>query len=179
MMNTTWDDDGESLFESAWYPIILGAAASWQEGTFDFDKFDRDFDWTFFRADGDQFVRVTHALGGILTLLNAGTTDELFWRDPFTTQFQNQARNMSEPISSTRLLVERSMEMLIKNDKNARRNRSTLAGMRLAAQRYDHLGRRMEVMKEFSDEYWNAYLNLGDRAKVRKLRCTTRAISNN
>src|SRR6266567_7892303 len=24
MMNTTWDDDGESLFEMAWHPIVLG-----------------------------------------------------------------------------------------------------------------------------------------------------------
>jgi hexosaminidase len=179
MMNTTWDDDGESLFESAWYPITLGAAASWQEGSLDLQRLDRDFDWAFFRADGDQFVKVTHALGGIPTLLNAGTTDELFWRDPFTTQFQNQARNMSERTSSTRLLAERSLEMLIQNDKLARRNRATLSAMRLAAQRYDHLGRRMEVVQRFSDQYWDAYLNLGDRVKVRKLRYYTGAIYNN
>jgi hexosaminidase len=179
MMNTTWDDDGESLFESAWYPITLGAAASWQEGIFDLQEFDRDFDWAFFRADGDQFVKVTHALGGIPALLNAGTTDELFWRDPFTTQFQNQARNMSERTSSTRLLAERALEMLIQNDKGARRNRATLSAMRLAAQRYDHLGRRMEVMQKFSDQYWDAYLNLGDRTKARKLRYYTGAIYNN
>jgi len=178
MMNTTWDDDGESLFESVWYAITLGAAASWQEGILDLQKFDRDFDWAFFRADGDQFVKVTHALGGIPALLNAGTTDELFWRDPFTTQFQNQARNMVERTSSTRLLAERSLEMLIQNDKLARRNRATLSAMRLAAQRYDHLGRRMEVMKKFSDQYWEAYLNLGDRAKVRKLRYYAGAIYN-
>src|SRR5262249_38027435 len=156
MMNTTWDDDGESLFEMTWYPIVLGAAASWQDGVFDLDNFDRDFDWSFFCADGDQFVKVTRALGGVPTLLNAGTTDELFWRDPFTTQFQNQARNLAERISSMRLLVERALELLIQNDQRARRNRAALAAMRLAAQRYDHLGRRMEVMKKFSDEYWNA-----------------------
>src|SRR5229473_563795 len=176
MMNTTWDDDGESLFESPWYPITLGAAASWQEGTLDIQQFDRDFDWAFFRADGDQFVKVTHALGGIPALLNAGTTDELFWRAPFTTQFQNQARNMSERTSSTRLLAERSLEMLIQNDTRARRNRGALSAMRLAAQRYDHLGRRMEVVQRFSNQYWDAYLNLGDRAKARKLRYYTGAI---
>jgi hexosaminidase len=179
MMNTTWDDDGESLFESAWYPITLGAAASWQEGSLDIQKFDQDFDWAFFRADGDQFVRAIHGLGAIPTLLNAGTTDELFWRDPFTTQFQNQVRNMAERTSSTRLLAERALEMLIQNDKLARRNRSALSAMRLAAQRYDHLGRRMEVVQRFSEQYWDAYLNLGDRVKVRKLRYYTGAIYNN
>lgn len=179
MMNTTWDDDGEALFESAWYPITLGAAASWQAGALDLQKFDRDFDWAFFRADGDQFVKVTHALGGIPTLLNAGTTDELFWRDPFTTQFQNQVRNMAERTRSTRLLAERALEALIQNDKLARRNRATLSAMRLAAQRYDHLGRRMQVMQRFSDQYWDAYLNMGDRAKARKLRYYTGAIYNN
>ena len=179
MMNTTWDDDGESLFEATWYAIVLGAAASWQEGPVDVQKFDGDFDWAYFRANGDQFVRTTHALGGIPALLNAGTTDELFWRDPFTTQFQNQARNMAERTSSTRMLAERSLEMLIQNDKLARRNRATLSAMGLAAQRYDHLGRRMEMMKRFSDQYWDAYLNLGDRAKVRKLRNYTGAIYDN
>src|SRR5882762_5914034 len=58
MMNTTWDDDGESLFEMAWHPIVLGGAASWQEGALDIQEFDRDFDWAFFRNDGDQFVKV-------------------------------------------------------------------------------------------------------------------------
>jgi len=37
----------------------------------------------------------------------------------------------------------------------------------------------MEVVQRFSDEYWNAYLNLGDRTKVRKLRYYSGAIYNN
>jgi len=35
------------------------------------------------------------------------------------------------------------------------------------------------VMQKFSDQYWDAYLNLGDRTKVRRLRYYTGAIYNN
>ncbi|HEY3579776.1 MAG TPA: hypothetical protein VGK82_04505, partial [Pyrinomonadaceae bacterium] len=40
----------------------------------------------------------------------------------------------------------------------------------LAAQRLDHLGRRAQTVEKLSREYWDAYLNLGDRARVRPLR---------
>jgi hypothetical protein len=179
MMNTTWDDDGESLFETSWYSIVLGAAASWQEGTVDVERFDRDFDWAFFRNDGDQFVKAETSLGSVGPLLSAGTTDELFWRDPFTTQFQNQARNFVDRTRKMRLMVEEAGESLAKNEGRARRNSSAIAAMKFAAQRFDHLGRRMEVMQKFSNQYWDAYLNLGDRAKARKLRYYTGAIYNN
>jgi hexosaminidase len=179
MMNTTWDDDGESLFETTWYSITLGAAASWQAGAVDLDKFDGNFDWAFFRNEGDQFVKAERSLGSAGTLLSAGVTDELFWRDPFTTQFQNQARSLAEKNRTMRLMVEEAAESLAKNESRARRNNSAIAAMKFAAQRFDHLGRRMEVMKKFSDQYWDAYLNLGDRAKTRKLRYYTGAIYNN
>ncbi|MDT5294336.1 MAG: hexosaminidase, partial [Acidobacteriota bacterium] len=45
VMNTEWDDDGESLFENAWYGVVLGAAASWQAAPLDLAAFERDFDW--------------------------------------------------------------------------------------------------------------------------------------
>lgn len=179
MMNTTWDDDGESLFEMAWYPVVLGAAASWQQGPVDLDQFDDDFDWAFFRNDGDQFAKVERALGGIPSLISGEATDDLFWRDPFTAQFQNQIRNMSDRTRQMRLTAEDALETLAKNETRARRNRSAIPAMRLAAQRFDHLGRRAEVVQRFSEQYWDAYLNLGDRAKVRKLRYYTGAIYNN
>ena len=179
MMNTTWDDDGESLFEMSWHPIALGAAASWQSGAVDINKFDADFDWVFFRNDGDQFVKAERALGSVSTILGAGPSDEIFWRDPFTTQFQNQARNSAEKIRSMRLMVEDAQESLTRNENRARRNQSAVTAMKFAAQRFDHMGRRFEVMQKFSDQYWDAYLNLGDRVKVRKLRYYSGAIYNN
>ena len=170
MLNTTWDDDGESLFEMSWYGIVLGAAASWQHGVVDQKKFDADFDWAFFRNEGDQFVSVIHALGGVNAVAGFGTSDDAFWRDPFTTNFQNAARTNAEKIRQVRLRVEGAEEVLLQNRQFARRNGSMIPAMLFAARRFDHLGRRWETAEKLSREYWDAYLNLGDRAKTRRLR---------
>src|SRR5947208_3511040 len=87
MMNTTWDDDGETLFDMAWYSIALGAAASWQEGAMDRTQFDNNFAWSFFRAEGNDLLSATQMLGSVGQTISGGaTTDDLFWREPFTTQ---------------------------------------------------------------------------------------------
>ena len=170
MLNTTWDDDGESLFEMTWYGIVLGGAASWQPQAVDQKVFDRDFDWAFFRNDGDQFVGVIHALGSVNTVLGIRTSDDLFWRDPFTTAFQNEARANAEKIRQMRLQVEAAHETLLRNGQRARRNAAMIPVMIFAAERFDHLGRRAQTVEKLSREYWDAYLNLGDRAKTRRLR---------
>jgi hexosaminidase len=178
MMNTTWDDDGESLFEMSWYGIVLGAAASWQQQAVDTKNFDTDFDWAFFRNDGDQFVRAIHTLGGVNSVLGIRSSDDLFWRDPFISSFQLQARASAEKIRQMRLQVEDAEEALQRNRQKARRNASMISGMIFAAQRFDHLGRRSETVEKMSREYWDAYLNLGDRVKARRLRRYTAAIYN-
>jgi hypothetical protein len=175
MMNTTWDDDGESLFEMAWYPIALGAAASWQEGTLDRVEFDKNFAWSFYRAEGDDLLSANLLLGSA----GGGWTDEVFWRDPFSTQFINYARTNADRLKQMRLAVEDAEEKIARNGSQARRNRESLAALDFAARRFDHLGRRYQVMQKFSDQYWDAYLNLGDRTKVRRLRYYSGAIYNN
>jgi hypothetical protein len=170
MMNTSWDDDGETLFEMSWYGIVLGAAASWQDKPVERNAFDDDFDWAFFRNDGDEFIDALTALGSVNTLLGVGSTDELFWREPFNPNFVRQARALSSQIREMRLAVENADEMLLRNEAKARRNRSMISAMRFAAQRLDHLGRRVQVMEKFSNDYWDAYLNLGDARKIRRLR---------
>jgi hypothetical protein len=175
MMNTTWDDDGESLFEMAWYPIALGAAAAWQEGTLDRAEFDKNFAWSFFRAEGNDLSAATVELG----TAGGGLGDEVFWRDPFTTQFINFSRANVDRIKKMRLAVEDAQEKVARNGNQARRNRENLDALMFAARRFDHLGRRYQVMQKFSDQYWDAYLNLGDRTRVRRLRYYTGAIYNN
>ena len=179
MMNTSWDDDGEGLFEMTWHGIVLGAAAAWQSEQVNLDQFNGDFDWAFFRSEGDGFTKAIRSLGGVNTLLGMNTTsDELFWRDPFTTTFQNQARAKVDQIRQLRLNVEETQESLSRIQTRARRNRSMVPALIFAAQRFDHLGRRMQLVIKFSDQYWDAYLNLGDRVKVRRLRFYSSAIYN-
>jgi len=180
MLNTSWDDDGETLFEMAWYGVVLGAAASWQEGELDVAQFERNFDWAFFRhADGDSFVRALRSLGSINTVLGTNTTNPLFWQEPFTNAFQERARGLREKTRAMRLQVEAVEETLAREEAGARRNRPMLAAMRFAAQRFGHIGRRMQVSEQFSRDYWQAYLNLGDRRQVSKLRRYHGAIYNN
>lgn len=170
MMNTQWDDDGETLYEMTWYGIVLGAAASWQDAPLDVETFERNFDWSFFRSDGDHFVRAIRSLGSINTLLAAPRTDMEFWQDPFTDAFQERARERRDKTREMRLRVETVLETLVREEGRARRNRQTLSAMRFAAARFDHFGRRMQTAERFSRDYWNAYLNLGDRRRVMRLR---------
>jgi hypothetical protein len=179
MMNTEWDDDGESLFETAWYGITLGAASSWQQAPLDTAEFERDFDWAFFRHEGDEITKATRALGGVNALLGISSSDDLFWRDPFTDDFQNAVvRPDEEKTRQLRLRVEEAEEDLLRARAAVRRNATTVDAMVFAARRFDHLGRSMEVMQKFSADYWDAYLNLGDRRRVRALRRYTGAIYN-
>jgi hypothetical protein len=45
-----------------------------------------------------------------------------------------------------------------------------ISSLIFAAERLDHMGRRAQTVEKLSREYWDAYLNLGDRVKVRRLR---------
>ncbi|HJQ34312.1 MAG TPA: beta-N-acetylhexosaminidase, partial [Pyrinomonadaceae bacterium] len=77
VMNTQWDDDGEALFENTWYGVVLGAAASWQAAPLDLAAFERDFDWAFFRHEGDALTKAVRTLGAVNTQLGINSSDEL------------------------------------------------------------------------------------------------------
>ncbi|MCA1632301.1 MAG: family 20 glycosylhydrolase [Acidobacteria bacterium] len=179
MMNTQWDDDGESLFEMTWYAVVLGAAVSWEDASADTGDFNRDFQWAFFRREGREVTKALRVLGSAGTLLGTAASDALFWRDPFNDIFQEEsARALGEKTRQMRLAVEGAEEVLLREREGVRRNRTAVDAAIFAARRLDHLGRRMQVVEQFSRDYWNAYLNLGDRRKVRRLRSYTGAVYN-
>lgn len=180
VMNTNWDDDGETLFEMTWHGVGLGAAAGWENAPLDVEKFDDKFDWAFFRSETGDFTKNIRTLGAASRTLKLENTTQntLFWQNPFTAQFQKHAREKMIEARDLRLQVEAVKENLIKNGAKARRNAEMIPAMRFAAERFDHLGRRMILTDQFSRAYWDAYLNMSDKAKVRKLAWYSGAIYN-
>ncbi len=49
LFQTVWHDDGETLYEATWYPVIYAAAAAWQAGDVAPDGFRARFSHRVFR----------------------------------------------------------------------------------------------------------------------------------
>jgi hypothetical protein len=180
VMNTNWDDDGETLFEMDWYGVLLGAAAGWENAPIDVEAFDKKFDWAFFRSENTEFTKTIRTLGSVNAMLGIGfeTTNSIFWQTPFTNAFLKRARDSREKIRDMRLRVEEAEEQLIRDRAKAKRNAQMILSMRFAAQRFNHLGRRYQAAEKFSREYWSAYSNMTDKRQVNRLRRYTGAIYN-
>ena len=66
-----------------------------------------------------------------------------------------------------RLAAERALASLYRNRSKARANADTLDYLIFAAMRLDLLGMKIQFANEISKYYWDAYLNMSDRSRVR------------
>jgi hypothetical protein len=172
MLNTTWDDDGESLFGMTWPALVFGAACSWQAGESSVEKFKSSYDWAFFRSEGGALMEAAGDLSRANSLLASvglsGAYDDQFWLDPFSeagTRYTQKAQPVAHDL---RLAAEHALELLYKNRQGARQNTDTLDYMMLAGIRLDALGMRIQFAAEISRYYWDAYLNMNDGNRVRR-----------
>ena len=78
LFDTVWNDDGETLFEATWYPVLYAAADAWST----VDGFDRDFPSAFFGVDDAQYAQDDTTLGALTSQLPE-FSDMLAWADPF------------------------------------------------------------------------------------------------
>ncbi|MGA7591450.1 MAG: family 20 glycosylhydrolase, partial [Candidatus Sulfotelmatobacter sp.] len=166
MLNTTWNDDGESIYGMAWPALVFGAAAGWQAGESDIDQFKNDYDWAFYRNEDSTFREVLENLDrGHQTLARNHIvleTDELFWADPFTQEGATLMQKMLPAAPEMRLGAEHALEALYRDRDKAHANQLTLADLTLAAWRWDTLGIKAEFTEEINKFYWDAFLNQTD-----------------
>ncbi|HXY50488.1 MAG TPA: beta-N-acetylhexosaminidase [Terriglobales bacterium] len=171
MLNTTWDDDGETLFDMTWPGLVFGAAAAWQPGESSIDDFQASYDWAFYRNPGDAFGETIEDMNRAHATLKAtgreeGAVDDLFWADPFTLVGATQLQQVLPAARDLRLGAEHALERLYRHRTDAHANADTLDDMIFAAWRLDTLGMKIQFTWEMNRFYWDAYQNLADSDRV-------------
>jgi hypothetical protein len=157
LFQTVWHDDGETLYEATWYPVIYAAAAAWQGGGVTLGGFARDYPNAFFGVDDGVYSTDVASLGQVLRLLEPrdyayGQTDALFWADPFDPAAAGQASKADLP--QVRLSAE-----TVEADRYFERpplHANAAFVMFLAARRYDVVGRKFQIAVEVRTMYADA-----------------------
>ena len=162
LFQTVWNDDGETLFEATWYPVIYAAASAWEPGRVDPARFTSDFPHAFFGSDDPRFGTDATTLSNIVTQLEApphsyDTTDGLFWADPFDPTVA--ARMAQVDLRNVRLESERVEEHLIASRPPLHANAAAV--MFLAARKFDTIGRKFQAAAEIRDYYADAVAHEG------------------
>jgi hypothetical protein len=156
MFETVWHDDGESLYEATWAPVAFAAASAWQQRPVDRSTWHAQFARAFFGSDEPGFAHDLDALAAVRTMLRtkpqSDPSDYLFWSDPFDARVH--ARLAGVDIAALRTRAENALAHLA----SARPPLHAAAAdvMRLAALRYDVLGRRWQIGAEARDDYADA-----------------------
>ena len=171
-LNTTWNDDGESLVDMTWPALVFGATASWQPGESSIDDFKSSYDWAFYRNNDDDsiFAGVIENLDRPNTLLAGvkldNASNELFWSDPFSEAGASTAAKALPITHDLRISAERAAETLLLNRAKARLHAETLDDMLFAAWHLDALGLKIQFTSEISRYYWDAYQNQTDKTRA-------------
>ena len=170
VLNTTWNDDGEAIYGMAWPTLLFGAAAGWQAGESDINRFKNAYDWAFYRDDDSTFRDALENLDHghqSLAKINVETeTDDLFWADPFTAEGAGLMQKIATAAPEMRLGAEHALQSLYRNHAKARAHQDTIADLTLAAWRWDALGMKAQFTQEINHFYWDAFQNQADSDRV-------------
>jgi hypothetical protein len=164
LFQTVWHDDGETLFEATWYPVVYAAASAWESGAVDRTRFGRDFPFAFFGSEDAGYADDLAALARCRTLLADNPRqygDYLFWADPFAPDLANVPARVD--LRALRLAAERALTHL-RLAPPPPLHPNAAAVMAFAARRYDTLGREYQIAVEARADYEGAR---ADRAAQR------------
>ncbi len=161
LFQTVWHDDGETLFESTWYPVLYAAASAWQSGDVEPAQFSADFPSAFFGVDDSRYSRDVAELAKILRTLEAAPydrTDALFWTDAFDPAAGARMANVD--LRQVRLDAEAVETALYFARPPLHANAAGV--MFLAARRYDALARKFQIAVEVRAMYADAQAHAND-----------------
>ncbi|MBE3076487.1 MAG: family 20 glycosylhydrolase, partial [Actinobacteria bacterium] len=160
MLNTSWDDDGEALFNQAWYGTLFGAAAGWQAGESSIDAFASSYGRVFHGdASGkiDEAQRKLTAAHALLRATKVGdASDYLFWLDPWSDEGKNMAQRIRPVTHDLRILAESAMVLIAQAKPGITRERDALDALALGARKIDFIGMKFQFADEVVAMYERA-----------------------
>ena len=168
-MNTSWNDDGETLLGMNWYGFALGAACSWQEGECNVQEFNSRFDWAFFRNTDRRFTDVILDLGNVNRTIReagsgtvydrdyGGTANSLFWQSPFEAAGGRDLKRILPVTPQVRRTAEKALTTLKLSHARAARHAAILNYLEFAALRLDALAYRYQAVADISRFYRAVY----------------------
>ncbi|HTK47261.1 MAG TPA: glycoside hydrolase family 20 zincin-like fold domain-containing protein [Gemmatimonadaceae bacterium] len=172
VLNTSWDDYGEGLFNQQWLGVLYGAAASWQSGDSDpapvIDAYARLFhgDTSGHVAAAERRLIDAHALLRAAGLGDA--SDRLFWVDPWSPDGQRLEARVLPVARELRLAAEDAIVHVIAARRaGAVRDTDALAAIELGARRVDMIGRKFELADDVQRLYASVYARSRDSASAR------------
>jgi hypothetical protein len=166
VLNTTWDDDGESLFNQTWAGVLFGAAAGWQPGESSIETFQRSYGLAFYRdtsGRADAAERLLMAAHASLQKAGLGEgSDALFWRDPFSADGVIAAERI-RPVSHELRVAAESALVYVAQLRAAGPvvNANALDALELGARRLDLIGMKFQ----FADDIRRSYANASDTTR--------------
>jgi hexosaminidase len=161
MLNTTWDDDGEALFNQTWAGVLFGAAASWQPGESDIATFQRSYGRAFYRdttGSADAAERLLMAAHAVIEQAGLGNgSDALFWQDPFSTDGLLTAEKIRPVTHDLRVAAESALVYIAHlRESGSTANPDALDAMELGARRLDLIGMKFQIADQVRDGYARA-----------------------
>ena len=161
LLNTSWDDDGESLFGQTWAGVLFGAAAGWQPGESSIEQFQKSYGHAFYRDNSgrvdaaERLLMAAHAAIGRAGLGEG--SDALFWRDPFSADGVLNAERM-RPVNRELRIAAESALVYVAQLRNAGgiANTDVLDALELGARRLDLIGMKFQFADDIRRSYGNA-----------------------
>jgi len=168
MLNTSWGDDGEEIFNQTWYGVVFGAAASWQNGESSIPDYQKAYGLQFHgdttgKIDAaQQHLMLAHAA---LSRAGAGNGhDFLYWVDPYSPEGMEIAKKVRIAAPELRIHAE-SASVLIAQARRLQprlREQDALDAMDMGARRLDFIGMKFQ----FADEMVKFYAATIDPART-------------
>jgi hexosaminidase len=155
LFQTVWHDDGASLFEATWYPVLYAAASGWEQGSVDRARFLADFPWAFFGSDDKGYSNDIGDLADVQSKLADSydfTSNYLLFVDPFDPRAAAHMQQVD--VRAARLKAEDAEQHLLLHTPPLHANAARV--MFLAAREYDFIGRKFQAAQEARDYYADA-----------------------